>query len=175
MTGGSSRHDETESPQFSYSPIEKNTNWIQLSSIILYHFPWCLEKCKSNLVGGWGKNPLKNMIVNWDDECNPIYGKVKNGNQTTNQLSHEKYQHSIPRCFFRMDCGITYHVPVNSKKDNRHTSFWCLKATIPELLETRLRPIYPVRYHSIILLLVLFIVLTWYDLCCPRIYSNVHV
>ena len=35
------------------------------------------------LVGGWA-TPLKNMKVNWDDIPN-INGKIKNGNQTTNQ------------------------------------------------------------------------------------------
>ena len=36
------------------------------------------------LVGGWA-TPLKNMKVNWDDDIPNISGKIKNGNQTTNQ------------------------------------------------------------------------------------------
>ena len=36
------------------------------------------------LVGGWA-TPLKNMKVDWDDEQPNINGKIKNGNQTTNQ------------------------------------------------------------------------------------------
>ena len=39
------------------------------------------------LVGGWGKNPLKNMSSSIGMTSNPIYGKIKNGNQTTNQHS----------------------------------------------------------------------------------------
>ena len=39
---------------------------------------------KNRLLGGWA-TPLKNMNVNWDDEIPNISGKIKNGNQTTNQ------------------------------------------------------------------------------------------
>ena len=38
-----------------------------------------------SLVGGWA-TPLKNRKVNWDDDIPNINGKIKNGNQTTNQL-----------------------------------------------------------------------------------------
>ena len=37
--------------------------------------------------GRWARaTPLKNMNVNWDDEIPNINGKIKNGNQTTNQF-----------------------------------------------------------------------------------------
>ena len=38
------------------------------------------------LVGGWGKTPLKNMSASIGMMTFPIYGKRKNGNQTTNQF-----------------------------------------------------------------------------------------
>ena len=38
------------------------------------------------LVGGWA-TPLKNMSSSIGMISNPIYGKIKHGNQTTNQLS----------------------------------------------------------------------------------------
>ena len=41
------------------------------------------------LVGGWF-TPLKNMNVNWDDDIPNINGKIKNGNQTTNQTLTNK-------------------------------------------------------------------------------------
>ena len=37
-----------------------------------------------DLVGGWAE-PLWKMLVNWDDWIPNISGKIKNGNQTTNQ------------------------------------------------------------------------------------------
>ena len=40
-------------------------------------FDFILTYPDSNLVGGWA-TPLKNMIVNWDDDSNPILmGKFK--------------------------------------------------------------------------------------------------
>ena len=47
------------------------------------------------LVGGWA-TPLKNMKVNWDDDIPNIYGKIKNGNQTTNQIKSEHYTSRPP-------------------------------------------------------------------------------
>ena len=60
---------------------------------IHFHIPifGCLKSRNDNitilllLVGGWAI-PLKNMKVNWDDEIPNISGKIKNGNQTTNQI-----------------------------------------------------------------------------------------
>ena len=42
------------------------------------------------LVGGWA-TPLKNMNVNWDDDSQ-LNGKIKNGNQTTNQLLYDMFE-----------------------------------------------------------------------------------
>ena len=42
------------------------------------------------LVGGWA-TPLKNMKVNRDDYFPNISGKIKNGNQTTNQFIREEF------------------------------------------------------------------------------------
>ena len=41
-----------------------------------------------SFTGWWARaTPLKNMKVNWDDEIPFIYGTIKNGNQTTNQIN----------------------------------------------------------------------------------------
>ena len=42
------------------------------------------------LVGGWA-TPLKNMSSSVGMISNPIYAKVKNGNQTTNQYNHDTH------------------------------------------------------------------------------------
>ena len=47
------------------------------------------------LVGGWA-TPVKNMKVNWDDDIPNINGKIKNGNQTTNQIIFPEYPIIIP-------------------------------------------------------------------------------
>ena len=41
---------------------------------------------KSYWLVGQG-HPSENMKVNWDDEIPFIYGTIKNGNQTTNQIN----------------------------------------------------------------------------------------
>ena len=56
--------------------------WLKMVKTHPYH-PISSKK-KHGLVGGQA-TPLKNMNVNWDDEIPNIYGKIKNGNQTTNQ------------------------------------------------------------------------------------------
>ena len=57
-----------------------------LSNIIFLQFFLCFFEIRNHdLVGGWA-TPLKNMKVNWDDEIPNISGKIKNGNQTTNQF-----------------------------------------------------------------------------------------
>ena len=38
-----------------------------------------------NWLVGQGHPSEKYDFVNWDDDSNPIYWKIKNGNQTTNQ------------------------------------------------------------------------------------------
>ena len=35
---------------------------------------------------GWWLEPLWKILVNWDDDIPNSHGKIKNGNQTTNQL-----------------------------------------------------------------------------------------
>ena len=40
----------------------------------------------NHLVGGWA-TPLNKKIVNGDDDIPFMYGKIKNGNQTTNQIT----------------------------------------------------------------------------------------
>ena len=42
-----------------------------------------------SLVGGWA-TPLKNMTSSIGMIRNPIYGKIQNGNQTTNQIWNEE-------------------------------------------------------------------------------------
>ena len=50
-----------------------------------------------SLAGWWARaTPLKNMKVNWDDEIPNINGKIKNGNQTTNQLAMDDVSRGYP-------------------------------------------------------------------------------
>ena len=58
------------------------------------------------LVGGWA-TPLKNM----SQFCQfiPIYGKIKNGNQTKNQLTNRTIDCTI--AFFNSDCDRSSFVP----------------------------------------------------------------
>ena len=44
------------------------------------------EQYMNSWLVGQGHPSEKYEFVNWDDVCNPIYGKIKNGNQTTNQV-----------------------------------------------------------------------------------------
>ena len=65
-------------------------SWFIVRALVTW-FLWNLrffEKDLKWLVGGWAE-PLWKMMdfVNWDEDSNPIisHGKIKNGNQTTNQ------------------------------------------------------------------------------------------
>ena len=73
--------------------------WVFEFSKISHHYPWRIRMYGIYLshkvvphmmvlkTGWWFlATPLKNMKVNWDDDRNPLYGKIKNGNQTTNQI-----------------------------------------------------------------------------------------
>ena len=55
-------------------------------------------RIKHLLVGGWA-TPLKNMTSSFGMISNPIYGKMKNGNQTTNQSWFCESRRK--RCFWR--------------------------------------------------------------------------
>ena len=63
------------------TPQKKELDWIPQ----LVDFSMGKYQPKSFLVGGWA-TPLKNMNVIWDDDIPNISGKIKNGNQTTNQF-----------------------------------------------------------------------------------------
>ena len=66
------------------------------------------------LVGGWA-TPLKNMKVNWDDYFGmmtfPIYGKIKNGNQTTNQFFFSSSDFRTIGWVFLNDSHLKCHIP----------------------------------------------------------------
>ena len=57
---------------------EESVNWW-----LVFQLPSTGIQC--SLAGGWA-TPLKNMNVSLGMIRNPIYGKIKNGNQTTNQF-----------------------------------------------------------------------------------------
>ena len=57
------------------------------------------------LVGGWA-TPLKNMKVNWDDYKPNINGKIKNGNQTTNQNWFCHKTEPCPWCWKTNNCNL---------------------------------------------------------------------
>ena len=75
----------TPTPEFmSYAAPTKSRaqRWSACKSISLYTLQ------PINLVGGWA-TPLKNMSSSIGMMTFPIHGKIKNGNQTTNQLTEE--------------------------------------------------------------------------------------
>ena len=71
---------------------DKRTQGLYMIFMVVVFFSSSLESLSSLqfikfhqiLVGGWA-TPLKNMTSSIGMISNPIYGKIKNGNQTTNQ------------------------------------------------------------------------------------------
>ena len=60
------------------------------------HFPifLMLNHTQNSNIPGWWFEPHpseKYEFVNWDDVKFPIYGKIKNGNQTTNQIQFSRH------------------------------------------------------------------------------------
>ena len=74
------------------SGISQNDDFLSLEwSFFLAKITWrstLFQGTRFSLSGWWlYTHPSKKYeVVNWDDDSNPIYGKIKNGNQTTNQL-----------------------------------------------------------------------------------------
>ena len=66
---------------------ESNGNILEVSIIHPDRWMGYTEIMRTSLSAWWLGHPSeKYEFVNWDDEIPNINGKIKNGNQTTNQL-----------------------------------------------------------------------------------------
>ena len=73
------------------------------------------------LVGGWA-TPLKNMTSSVGIIRNPRYGKIKNGNQTTNQFKYDCFKFPIEKTIRKEYTGTPLRSPPSNLEllENQH-------------------------------------------------------